>query len=198
MWWKSKDKAQFERVRKAVAGMSRYDRAEDWLSSIIDAFGTDERVADRTLENLRHWVFGLDGSEYVRVGDEWDVYLDFWRRMTERFPAQPRLRRLHAETLLMMDRISESMEEFLSALEADPHVGFPGDLNEFMQGDPRWWRDYRLLLLRGALERNDDGDEDDYIQELLAELKHDYRDEPATLARIQEQLDRAGWTSRNA
>jgi hypothetical protein len=175
---------QARRVESALKQRGTYADTQAWLDAVVASIGDDARLEDDSLAWLQQELRGHYGDEYLKIGEDYDAHIAFWRTLAERFPGQPKLRGLYADTLLISGRDqSLALSEFMKAVAADPtlYPEFAGDFwgpAEAAGGD-RWF-EFRLAELRYAAATDDP----EHAADLTTALLRDFGRSPEVAARI--------------
>jgi hypothetical protein len=101
-------------ARQADAGTGK------WFDHILDALPAGSELDPDTLLALESHLRGGYGSEYLKIGSDFAEHLRFWKTLAGRFPENPKLGAIYADTLLIGGHIPEAMDEFLRAFEREP------------------------------------------------------------------------------
>lgn len=174
---------QARRVQDVLEKRNAYTSTQDWLESVLGAFLTDEPLHDDSLSILEQQLRGGYGWEYTKIQDEYDEHISFWRRLVQRFPKNPKLLGILADTLLLAGRKDEALDLFLDAFHQEPTLvyEFGGELNDlFREKGGEYWLEYQLVLIRAALKT----DNEEYAQEVLRRLLEDYREDETAMKKI--------------
>ncbi len=156
------------------------ERPRNWLERVegaLDACATLDEDAFRTL------VVAINGplaDEQRHIEEDPKAFVEFWRRLAERFPDDPRFRARYADTLLLVGRTPEAREELLRALDADSRLLYSmgGDWGDVMErAGGRDWAAWRAHVIRAA-EFSDPEDNREYMEEKLQELLPDIANDP--------------------
>jgi hypothetical protein len=175
---------QSRRVQQVLKDRRNYRDTQAWLEAVAAAFASDARIEDDTLGWLQQELRGHYGEEYLKVRDEFDPHVWFWQTMAERFPHQPLLRALFADTLLITGRDRNlALGQFMNAVAADPRLypQFAGDFYDIAKelGGDRWL-DFRLAELRYAVATNDP----EHASDLTKALLRDFGNSPEVVGRV--------------
>jgi hypothetical protein len=175
---------QSRRVEKVLKERNTYRDTKAWLAAMAAAVANDPGIEEDTLSWLQQELRGHYGEEYLKIRDDYDPHVHFWQLLADRFPQQPKLRALFADTLLITGRDRDlALSQFLQAVAADPRLypAFAGDFYDIARelGGDRWL-EFRLAELCYAVAEDDP----EHAGDLTKALVQDFGDSPAILARI--------------
>jgi hypothetical protein len=177
-------KSQSKELLDVLQSRDGYSTTQEWLRAVLGKIGHE--LSDDDLERVVTALRGHYGAEYLKIREEYEPHVEFWRALAERVPERHELRAILADTLLLAGRRPEATELFLDTFEQEPTLlsKFGGDLIDLVKppGSHDWLR-YQLINARAALGR-DPEDEDEYARDVLRELVRLYKDDPAALKKI--------------
>lgn len=182
---------------EAVIEILRSDSGDprELRARLLDALPPSTDLDERTVDLLARALRGGLGDEQLSINADVQGNLDFWGTLRDRFPSAPRLRAIHADTLLLIGRPEQAGDEFLEAFAIEPRVmyAFGGELRDLFEGRGGMpWALYRAATARAA-ELHDANGNRQYVREVTDELLAEFRDDAAALRSILAML-RAGGT----
>jgi tetratricopeptide (TPR) repeat protein len=180
-----KGSAQAQKLRQRIDARKEYPNTQAWLDSLLEVLSGEQRLMNDSLALLEQELRGGYGWEYTRIQDEYAEHISFWQTLSQRFPDQPKLLGIYADTLLLAGHTEQALEAFLLAFAADPTLvyEFGGELYDFyLEKGGDYWLDYQLVLVQAALKT----DNEEYAKEVYRRLLVNYRNQPAAMQKIKK------------
>ena len=174
---------QAQMAKDVLDKRNLYSSTQDWLESLLALFHAEETMQDDSLDLVEQELRGGYGWEYTKIQDEYNEHISFWRRLAQRFPEKPKLKGILADTLLLAGRKDEALDLSLEAFRLDPILvyKFGGELNDFYkEKGGEHWLDYQLVLVRAALE----SENEEYAREVYQRLLEEHRGDEAAMKKI--------------